>query len=470
MRWVGLIALGMLLILLGFFVPLRPGVIRGQVESGVKRVSGAQLRLKGGDLLGTSDAAGAFALPRAAHGKRLTAWKDGFLIAGADVTRPLTRLRLTPLPTEDHDGYEWVDPNPLRGDETRCGNCHASIHREWSESAHSRSVTEQHFRAAYADLLRERPDGAGVCASCHAPSLRDDDPALFDLRNVSGAARQGVHCDYCHKVAGLNDGEVGLTHGRFLLRLLRPREGQLFFGPLDDVDRGEDAYSPLYRDSRYCAACHEGVVFGVRVYGTYSEWRDSPAAKAGLHCQHCHMKATGHMTNIARGRGGIERDPLTLANHRFWDGSQLEMLRRCLRLNVHVEGRRVTVRLHAEGVGHRVPTGFIERQLLLLVEGHEGSGQTVPLREGSTLPDAAGPSLAGRPGRLYARLPRDEQGRGPVPFWRALPGPEDTRLVPGVADERAFVFAALPARVRVRVLHRRFWSAADLVVIDRSVP
>ena len=31
------------------------------------------------------------------------------------------------------------------------------------------------------------------------------------------------------------------------------------------VDRGEDVYSPLYSQSRYCAACHEGTVFGVHV-------------------------------------------------------------------------------------------------------------------------------------------------------------------------------------------------------------
>ena len=32
-------------------------------------------------------------------------------------------------------------------------------------------------------------------------------------------------------------GAIGLAHGRDALSLLRPAEGQLFFGPLDDVDR-----------------------------------------------------------------------------------------------------------------------------------------------------------------------------------------------------------------------------------------
>ena len=71
------------------------------------------------------------------------------------------------------------------------------------------------------------------------------------------------------------------------------RPKQLFFGPLDDVDRGEDAFSPLYRESRYCASCHEGIVFGVHVYSTYSEWLSSPARRAGKQCQDCHMAPTG---------------------------------------------------------------------------------------------------------------------------------------------------------------------------------
>ena len=180
--------------------------------------------------------------------------------------------------------------------------------------------TDWHCGRAGWGLLAEHPDGAGVCSSCHAPAVRDDDPAVFDLRKLEGVARLGVHCDYCHKVAGPGDGQLGLAHGRFYLRLLRPRSGQLFFGPLDDVDRGEDSFSPFQRDSRFCASCHEGVVFGVPVYTTYSEWLQSPARRRGQQCQDCHMAPTGRLTNFAPGHGGLDRDPATLANHRFFDG------------------------------------------------------------------------------------------------------------------------------------------------------
>jgi hypothetical protein len=477
-----LAALGLALGLLSRRPP--PPLLAGQVRDVDGPVAAARVRYKGTAQSTHTDHAGRFVLPRSSN--RVTAWKEGYFIAGG--RSPL--LHLEPLPHDDHEHYAWVDPTPHPGDEQRCGNCHRQTWREWSVGGHARSATSKHFRNLYDgsdwhgaqagwSLLAEYPDGAGVCSSCHAPTVRDDDPALFDLRKAGGVDALGVHCDYCHKVAGAGDGPVGLAHGRFALRLLRPRTGQLFFGPLDDVDRGEDTFSPFQRDSRFCASCHEGVVFGVPVYTTYSEWRDSPARRAGRHCQHCHMKPTGTLHNVAPGHGGIDRDPNTLGNHVFWDGSQLAMLRRCLKVDVETSrqdnGVAVVVRLTARGVGHRVPTGFVDRQVLLVVDALDQAGRAVPLACGPTLPPAAGPILAGHPGRLYARLLKDEAGRSPVPFWRALPDPVDTRLVPEQADVRRFLFAPPARRVRVRVLHRRFWAEtargkrwpdSDLVVVD----
>jgi hypothetical protein len=263
---------------------------------------------------------------------------------------------------------------------------------------------------------------------------------------------------------------------------LRPSEGQLFFGAHDDVDRGEDAFSPLYRDSRYCASCHEGVVFGVHVYSTFSEWQTSPAAREGRQCQDCHMKPTGRTTNMALGHGGIERDPHTLANHRFFDGSQEEMLRRAVQASAILErgpsSVHARVRLWANGVGHRLPTGFIDRHLLLVVEGSDGNGRPLQVRSGPRLPALAGLEWEGKPGRLYARVLRDFDGHSPAPFWLAAPDPpSDTRLVPGKIDETTFEFPAALTRLRLRVLYRRFWPEVvrvkkwpdqDLLVLDRE--
>jgi hypothetical protein len=94
------------------------------------------------------------------------------------------------------------------------------------------------------------------------------------------------------------------------------------------------------------------------------------------------------------------------------------------------------------------------------------------------LPEAVGPELSGKAGRLYARLLRDETGKGPIPFWRAHFEPEDTRLLPNQPDVRRFAFLPGLVQLRVRVLHRRFWAEVarrkdwpdrDLVVIDRMI-
>ena len=92
------------------------------------------------------------------------------------------------------------------------------------------------------------------------------------------------------------------------------------------------------------------------------------------------------------------------------------------------------VDVRADGAGHRLPTGFIDRHLLLVVEAFGADGKPLPLKEGPVLPPVAGQALAGRPGKLYAKLLKDFDGRSPAPFWKADPEPIDTRLIPGEAD------------------------------------
>ncbi len=474
-----------------------PATVFGQVRDSHGPVAAARVRFKGAREAVLTDAAGRFRLIRPPGAPtRVAAWKDGYLIAGATAGFSPFSIHLTPLPTEDCEHYAWVDPAPDKAKPQNCGNCHEEIYREWSASSHARSVSNRHFLNLYDgtdwhggrtvgwNLLGEHPDGVGVCTACHAPAVAFDDPAYFDLRQARGTAARGVHCDYCHKVADVINEQIGLTHGRFGLKLLRPAEGQLFFGPLDDVDRGEDAFAAIYRESRYCASCHEGTVFGVHVYSTYSEWLESPARSAGKQCQACHMTPTGRLTTLAPGNGGIRRDSSTLANHRFFNGSLADMLRRCLSVKIRLaeDGKSVHTEIasRADQVGHRVPTGFVDHHVLLVVEAFRKDGQPVlPDASNPVLPDLAGKTYAGRAGRLYAKQLSDFDGHKPVPFWRAQPDGVDTRLAPGHADRCSFTFAAEIDRVRVRVLYRRFWEEVavskgwpdyEISVIDQTFP
>jgi hypothetical protein len=475
--------------------PIDSGGLAGEVSDGRGPILGARVKNQGECTAVLSDRQGNFRLPALARSRRVVAWKEGFAIAAAPAgLRPL-RLTLTPLPEADNDAYAWIDPRPDPAAPNNCANCHGAIYAEWSASAHADSAKNRRFlnlfdgsdwngRATKGwSLLAQRPDGAGVCAACHAPTFSD--PTLdYDFRRVEGVARLGVHCDYCHKVVDAPTDRLGTRFGRDGLRLLRPPDDrQLFFGPLDDAHRpGEEfGFAPLYRESRYCASCHEGIVFGVHAYGTYSEWLESPARRQGRQCQDCHMAPSGTLTNIAPGKGGIERDPRTLASHGF-PGGQPDLLRRSLAVSATPErggdGVRVRVEVRAEGVGHRVPTGFVDRNVVLVVEALGAAGEGVPLRDGPRLPAVAGKGFAGRPGRLYAKLLRGPRGEAPVPFWLGQIEAEDTRLTPERSDSSAYLFPTGAARVRVRLLYRRFWPHVaeergwpgnETVVVDQTV-
>jgi hypothetical protein len=426
-----------------------------------------------------TDAQGRFRLPLSPRSRRITASKPGYRIGSVFAENGPWSVRLERLPADDNEDSAWIDPHPDPAQPNNCANCHGDIYREWRESAHAKSATNPKFLHLFAgtdgktpvqktwNARAEHPDGSAVCATCHAPTLRS--PTLdYDIREAKGVAKSGIHCDYCHKIADAPTDKLGTRFGRDGLHLLRPANGDLFsFGPLDDaVRKGESfAYSPLYKESRYCASCHEGIVFGVHAYGTYSEWLESPAKKQGKECQDCHMAPTGTMTNIAPGKGGIERDPKTLASHHT-PGGVKTMLRQSLTVQLQTksirQGRQVEVEITAGRVGHRVPTGFVDRQLILVVHATDAKDQPVELLDGARLPASAG-KWQGSPGMLYAKQLFGEGNRAPIPFWLPVVKSEDTRLIPEQPDRRQFLFPAATNRVTVQLWYRRFWQeVADM--------
>jgi hypothetical protein len=466
--------------------------VGGDVRDERGPVAGARVRIQGAAESCLSDHDGRFQLRvERAKSPTITAWKKGYAIAARPLGKAPLQLSLTRLPALDNPDYEWIDPAPHPKRANNCANCHREIHDEWAASAHAGAATNRRLRNLFEgtdwhggrspkwSLKDEHPLGMGVCASCHAPTYRD--PTLaYDLSKVTGVAARGVHCDYCHKVADAPTDKLGTRFGRDGLILLRPaKDEQLFFGPLDDAVRPGEmfSYSSLYKESRYCASCHEGVIFGVHVYGTYSEWLESPARAKGQQCQDCHMKPTGKLTNIAPGKGGIERDPRTLAAHRLPRAE--ELLKDSL--SVMVTSRRsketvaITVEVRATNVGHRVPTGFSDRNLVLAVEGFDKKGEGVPVQEGPKLQAATGKTLAGAAGQLFAKqLLTDDR---PVPFWMSPAQTLDTRLIPERPERSQFRFAPTVDQLRVRLIYRRAWHDIavakgwpdnEVVVIDRK--
>lgn len=409
----------------------------------------------------------------------LSPWSQGR--QPTDVDSVTVKLRR--LPADVDRGYVWVDPRPHETRSEQCGNCHAEIFAEWSRGGHASAASNLRFRNLYEgtnvrgesghgwSLRSEHSHGQSVCWSCHIPSGDIVEFGDLDLPEGSTTEGQGVHCDFCHKIRSLQEGDIGLMHGRDAVRLLQPEHGQLFFGPLDDVDRGDDVYSPLQGKSELCAICHEGVVFGVHVYRTYSEWLKSPAYDRQQQCQDCHMRPTGLMTNLAPGMGGVDRDPVTLSSHDLLRGGRDEMLRKSLELTLasHREPSswRVDVFLLPRNVGHRLPTGYIDRQILLDLLPYDATGAVIQAIGGTKLPDVVGTPLSGRTGQLFARLLTDDKHVSPAPFWRHTVMEVDQSLAPEQIWRAAYHFPLNADHVQVTLSYRRFWRN---VAIDKDWP
>src|SRR5262249_7665871 len=140
-------------------------------------------------------------------------------------------------------------------------------------------------------------------------------------------------------------------------------------------------------------------------------------------------------------------------------------------------GVKLVATIAAQSVGHAVPTGFIDRHLILVVEGFDKQGKPLRAQAGPTLPDAAGKSLAGFSGDLFGRLMVSSKG-DLVPFWLAKESPKDPRLHRGKPIERTWTFAATLSEARVRLIYRRSWEDVarakrwpdnEIVIIDRRI-
>ncbi len=361
------------------------------------------------------------------------------------------------------------------------------------------------------------PRSVGNCTSCHIPGAAIDGDV--DPKSASGVERYGVHCDLCHKVGYVHlDGNTGLPPlsrpGIQNIDLLRPDPtsllwSQLFLGSLPDGNSLApgvpspygglnvttfEAKRGLYGESRYCAACHYGGFWGQAVYTSYQEWAESPYADPQSPryrtCQNCHMPSPAlyqgkALTNIAPGKGGLERNPAQFHSHDMTVTP--ELLRNSLTMNVSTARTggelEVAVTVTNDRTGHHIPTDCPLRQLILLVEVRDRDGKLLGLKEGATLPawcgvgDPGQGHYAGMPGKAYAKVLRElwTNVEPAFSYWRHTTVASDTRIAALASDRSAYRFAIAggPVTVSVTLLYRRAfielmkqkgWDSPDIVV------
>ncbi len=531
--------------------------VEGAVYDADGPVSGAVVRAQTTDLATTTDAEGRFTFTDLTPSEpiTLTAWAPGYYIAGGEPylpgTDPIT-ITLTAHTAEDNPNYAWLSAFAQAGDEGNCQNCHSNPDDplsalpfdEWQRDAHSQSAVNPRFLTMYtgtdvhgnqSPLTRHgysrdygtfplRPDPnrpyygpgykldfpntAGNCAACHAPAAAVNTPYGVDPTAVTGVGAEGVACDFCHKVWDVRlDSVTGLPYenmpGVLSFELRRPPEGHQFFaGPFDDVAPGEDTYSPLQRQSQFCAPCHFGVFWGTVVYNSFGEWLESPYSdpESGKTCQDCHMPSLG-ATHFARpDRGGHRRDPATIFSHRMPGASDEELLQNAVTMDVSAERRAgevtITVTITNDKVGHHIPTDSPLRQMILLVRATDGQGQALSLLDGPTVPEwggtgepAAGatrrvaPYYAGSPGKAFAKV-LEELWTEVSPsgaYWNPTRVLSDNRLAAFATDTSTYTFAApdegevtvevtlIFRRAFIELMEQKGWDVPDIVMARQTL-
>ncbi len=270
--------------------------------------------------------------------------------------------------------YEAFEPTE------KCAMCHKQIHAQYQKSAMAKAQVLPWDQAEYFKLAlphtriqpKVKPVEAG-CIGCHAPQalLAGDIPP--PVAGKANPKADGVSCDLCHSIAGIHGNEP--VNGNFEVK-----PGKVKLGARKDAKAmgHETQYSPLHESAKLCGVCHnETSPYGAWVKETYTEWSESPYAKANIPCMSCHVPpAPGRA-----GAGGAER--ADVAQHLFQGAYSQAMLSGAAIVHLHPGGESVqpgsnfeiSVVVSNSRAGHRIPTGSTEeRQLWLHLEARDSKG------------------------------------------------------------------------------------------------
>jgi nitrate/TMAO reductase-like tetraheme cytochrome c subunit len=226
----------------------------------------------------------------------------------------------------------------------QCGECHKQIYDEWSSSQHayaSISPMFHKFEQKFQELTRGTV--GTFCVRCHqqvGTQLGED--RSTPLWQRSQISREGVTCITCHRVKeqyNKVNGERRVEPGK----IFEPVFGTGQQSVIKDVIAKKDTYTVATSEkergnqihagmitnnqmskSEFCVSCHQVAVnLGIKLEIVWDQYRDSPARKAGVTCQDCHMgkvpgKPEGYDTAPSAIVGGKEINPgRKHANHRF---------------------------------------------------------------------------------------------------------------------------------------------------------
>jgi nitrate/TMAO reductase-like tetraheme cytochrome c subunit len=226
----------------------------------------------------------------------------------------------------------------------QCGGCHKQIYEEWSSSQHAYASISPMFHKFEQKFQQLTQGTVGTfCVRCHqqvGTQLGEAREAPLWAR--SQISREGITCITCHRVKeqyGKVNGERRVEPGKIYEPVYGSGQKSVINKVLANKDtysvktapdgRGNDIHKGMITNdqitkSEFCVSCHQVAVnLGIKLEIVWDQYRDSPARKAGISCQDCHMgkvpgQPNGYATAPSAIVGGKEVNPgRKHANHRF---------------------------------------------------------------------------------------------------------------------------------------------------------
>jgi cytochrome c554/c'-like protein len=226
----------------------------------------------------------------------------------------------------------------------QCGQCHKEIYEEWASSQHAYASISPMFHA-FEQKFQELTQGTvgTFCVRCHQQvGTQLGENRETPLWASSQISREGVTCITCHRVKeqyGKVNGERRVEPGKIFEPVYGSGEKSVIKDIIANKDtysvktgkdgRGMDIHNGMMTNSQlskseFCVSCHQVAVnLGIKLEIVWDQYRDSPARKAGVTCQDCHMgkvpgKPDGYATAPSAVVGGKEINPgRKHSDHRF---------------------------------------------------------------------------------------------------------------------------------------------------------
>jgi hypothetical protein len=288
-----------------------------------------------------------------------------------------------------------------------CINCHQDRYEEWARSMHALSVKDPVFEAAYLRALQSDPKYRYYCMTCHSPTTT----MTNDLNLTKSISIEGVTCSFCHTVSGVENNSYIFS------------QNNPMFGPYKDstTEAHASRYSEILTKSEFCAGCHEFSINNMPISETYSEWKEGPYSKEGKQCQDCHMEAK---QGVAAKNGTIREK---VYQHFWYGGHSGIFLEKAFQMESQV-GRignkaKVTLNITNSNVGHKIPSGFPARKVVLSFRANDENGREI-------FSDT----------RVYAKTLVDQYGNEVYDFWTGVSIASDNRIKPRETRIEVFEF------------------------------